>query len=204
MSIAVVDYNAGNLRSVETALKHLRAEFFITSDPDKILKADKLIFPGVGEARAAMKVLHETNLDQAITDYYKSGRPFLGICLGSQIILDSSEESRTACLGLIPGVARRFPRQAGYKVPHMGWNQVLHNGSHYLFKGIPDAASFYFVHSYYPDPYEQKARITDTEYMIKFCSTLSVNNLTAVQFHPEKSGKYGLKLLQNFLAARGI
>jgi len=204
MSIAVVDYNAGNLRSVETALKHLHADFFITNNPEKILEAEKLIFPGVGEAGAAMNVLKATGLAQAISNFYKSGRPLLGICLGSQIILDRSEESDTICLALVPGAARRFPQHAGYKVPHMGWNQVVHDGSHYLFQGIPSGASFYFVHSYYPDPSNKKACITETEYMIRFCSGLCLDNLSAVQFHPEKSGKYGLKLIQNFLNLSGL
>jgi glutamine amidotransferase len=199
MSIAVVDYNAGNLRSVETALKYLGADFFISNWPEKIRAADKLIFPGVGEAKAAMQVLEASGLGQAITEFHKSGRPVLGICLGSHIVLGSSEESETRCLGLVPGTARRFPRVAGYKVPHMGWNQVNHDGKHYLFKGIPSGSSFYFVHSYYPDPQDREACIARTEYMLEFCSGLCLENLAAFQFHPEKSGACGLKLLENFI-----
>ncbi len=199
MRIAVVDYNAGNLRSVETALKHLGADFFVSNRPEGILAADKLIFPGVGEAKAAMGVLNTSGLDRAIDDFYQSGRPVLGICLGSHIVLSDSEESNTQCLGLVPGTARRFPQVRGFKVPHMGWNQVMHDGTHRLFKGIPSGSSFYFVHSYYPEPRESGTCIARTGYMIEFCSGLCLENLAAFQFHPEKSGACGLKLLENFI-----
>jgi glutamine amidotransferase len=202
MNIVVVDYNAGNLRSIETALRFLKADFFISNDPLKILKADRLIFPGVGEAKAAMQVLQATHLAEAISDFFKSGRPLLGICLGSAIILDKSEESNTKFLGLIPGLAKLFPRKPGYKVPHMGWNQVFQKQDCQLFRDIPVGTSFYFVHSYYPEPRDKKMRIAETDYIVNFSSGLKMNNLVAVQFHPEKSGKYGLKLLQNFLEWR--
>jgi glutamine amidotransferase len=201
MRIAVVDYNAGNLRSVETALKHLGADFFVSNRPEQVLAADKLIFPGVGEAGAAMDMLNTSGLGRAIGEFYKSGRPVLGICLGSQIVLTGSEESDTRCLDLVPGTARRFPPVKGFKVPHMGWNQVIHDGAHHLFRGIPSGSSFYFVHSYYPDPRDPKMCIARTGYMIEFCSGLCLENLAAFQFHPEKSGKYGLKLLENFIHA---
>jgi len=199
MKTIVVDYDAGNLRSVQTALLFLKTDFKVSNDPEVVAKADRLIFPGVGEAGAAMGVLARTGLDEAIRTFYKTGRPLMGICLGSQIILERSEESSTTCLGLLPGTARRFPSMQGFKVPHMGWNQVAPVGAHPLFKGVPATASFYFVHSYYPDP-APEAVLARTGYMINFPSALGHDNLVATQFHPEKSGKYGLKLLGNFLA----
>ncbi|RPJ08576.1 MAG: imidazole glycerol phosphate synthase subunit HisH [Spirochaetaceae bacterium] len=199
MKTCVVDYKAGNLRSVQTALEFLKADFIVTADPDVVAGADKLIFPGVGEARAAMSVLEETGLGKAIQEFHKTGKPLLGICLGSQIILESSEESDTLCLGLIPGKARLFPSTPGFKIPHMGWNQVSPVREHEVMKGVPTNASFYFVHSYYPEP-GPDAVLAKSEYMISFPAALAKDNLVAFQFHPEKSGKYGLALLENFLA----
>lgn len=197
--VGVVDYDAGNLTSVETALKFLKAEYIISSHPEQLQDTEQLIFPGVGEARTAMQNLRSRGFDQFMGDYFKSGRPMLGICLGSQIVLSTSEEHDTTCLDIVPGTARRFSRNSGLKVPHMGWNQVYPVGSSPLFADIPGGISFYFVHSYYPDPHAVSAVLATTEYGITFTSALQLDNLHAVQFHPEKSGKWGLKLLQNFL-----
>ena len=197
--IGVVDYHAGNLKSVETALRFLKANFFISANPGDFKKADKLIFPGVGDAHAAMNVLKKTGLGDAIREFFTSGKPVLGICLGCQIVLTHSEERDTPCLDLIRGEVIRFPSITGYKVPHMGWNQVKHGNRHPVFKNIPENSSFYFVHSYYPKPENDGCRASETEYCIQFCSAVQKDNLIAVQFHPEKSGKKGLLLLSNFL-----
>ncbi len=199
MTIGVVDYRAGNLKSVETALRYLDFRFIISQEPEKILKTDRLIFPGVGEAGSAMNVLERTGLGEAIEDFARSGKLILGICLGCQIILDRSEESNTRCLGLIGGIAKMFPLDSGLKIPHMGWNRVFGRQEHFLFKDIPAGASFYFVHSYYPLPNLKETEIAYTEYGLRFSSALAHENITAVQFHPEKSGQYGLLLLKNFL-----
>lgn len=196
----VVDYNAGNLKSVETALRFLKADFFISAHPEDFKKADKLIFPGVGDAHAAMKILNSSGLGEAIRTFYSTGKPVLGICLGCQIIYTHSEEGDTACLDLIQGEVVRFPPVPGYKVPHMGWNQVIHQNRHPVFQHIPENSSFYFVHSYYPKPDNDTYVAGETEYCVRFSSAVHKNNLLAVQFHPEKSGKKGLKLLSNFLA----
>ncbi len=199
VKIGIVDYEAGNLKSVETALRYLHADYFISSDPSVLKKGDKIIFPGVGEARSAMRILSERGLDQFIKDFFKSGKPLLGICLGCQIVLKSSEENSTYCLGLVPGVSREFSVEMGLKIPHMGWNQVSIKGSHYIFRDIPDNGSFYFVHSFYPELDKSSQVIGSTEYGIEFSSAFSVDNLVALQFHPEKSGPFGLKILDNFI-----
>ncbi|TVR31464.1 MAG: imidazole glycerol phosphate synthase subunit HisH [Spirochaetaceae bacterium] len=202
MSVGIVDYEAGNLKSVETALLALGARIVVADRPEVLLKADRLIFPGVGDAAAAMRVLKARGLDQAIVQFVNSGRPVLGICLGSQVVLDASEENGAVCLGLVAGIARRFAPDSGLKIPHMGWNQVEPTADHYLFSAIPPGASFYFVHSYYPQPQDSAAVIGCTDYGVRFTAALSQGNLAAVQFHPEKSGRYGLQMLQNFLQCR--
>src|SRR5208337_4311377 len=148
----VLDYGAGNLTSVENALRHLGARFRTTNDPAVLADAESVIFPGVGEAAASMAVLRKTGLDEGLRTFVASGRKVLGICIGCQVIFDRSEERDTSCLGLVPGVVRRFPSGAGLKVPHMGWNAVHFTRPHPVFAGIPQDTSFYFVHSYYPDP----------------------------------------------------
>lgn len=200
MRLGVVDYEAGNLRSVETALKKIGADFFVSDDPKELLGSDRLIFPGVGDAKAAMNVLERSGLADAVRSFFESGKRILGICVGSQIVLDASEENDARCLGLVPGSARRFPDQKGLKVPHMGWNQVEDVEGHPLFDGISSGTSFYFVHSYYPDPDYTEHRLGTTEYGIRFAAGVCRENLTAVQFHPEKSGGAGLKLLANFVS----
>jgi glutamine amidotransferase len=195
----VVDYRAGNLRSVETALRHLEARFEISDRPEDIAAAERLIVPGVGEARAAMDQLAASGLDGAIDALYRSGRPLLGICLGCQIIFDRSEERATSCLGLIPGTARRFTAAPDRKVPHMGWNRVFQRRSHPLFAEIPDGTFFYFLHSYYPVPADVEVVIGDCQYGPRFAAAVAKDNLAACQFHPEKSADNGLRLLANFL-----
>lgn len=194
----IVDYNAGNLKSVETASKYIGVEFTVSSDPEKIKNADRLVFPGVGEAKSAMEYLKNTGIGNAILDFYKKGNPLLGICLGSQIVLSASEENETECLGIIHGKVVLFPGNMGLKVPHMGWNQVKHKNRHKIFKSIPENSSFYFVHSYYPCPDDTSLVIGETDYGLKFASGIEKDNLVSFQFHPEKSGPVGLKLLENF------
>jgi glutamine amidotransferase len=204
--VAVIDYQAGNLRSVETALRHLGAEFRVTARPQEALEAERLLVPGVGEARAAMQVLDPAGLGQAVREFAASGRPVLGICLGAQVIFERSEERNTPCLGILPGEVRRFPpslRQAGLKVPHMGWNRVFQRGSgHPLLAGVPDGSWFYFVHSYYPQPAAPELVLAECEYGLRFAAGVGRGNLAAFQFHPEKSGAPGLRLLANFLEWR--
>ncbi len=205
MRVAVIDYQAGNLRSVETALRHLGAEFCITARPEEALGAERLLVPGVGEARAAMEVLDPGGLGQAVREFAASGRPVLGICLGAQVIFARSEERDTPCLGILPGTVRRFPpslRQAGLKVPHMGWNRVFARGGHPLLDGVPDGSWFYFVHSYYPQPADPGLVLAECEYGLRFAAGVGRGNLAAFQFHPEKSGSPGLRLLANFLEWR--
>lgn len=203
MRIGVVDYDAGNLTSVETALRALGADFVLSPDPDTLTLCDRLVFPGVGDAGSAMAVLRERGLDQMLRDFSGSGKLILGICLGAQIVLDRSEESDTACLGLIPGRAVRFPSDAGVKIPHMGWNTVEPVQPHPLFEQCGGDASFYFVHSYYPEPEYGQSVLSRTHYAgFDFASAIQRENIWAVQFHPEKSGKSGLAMLQSFLSFR--
>jgi imidazole glycerol-phosphate synthase subunit HisH len=199
VKVGLVDYDAGNLRSVELALDHLGAKYVVSQDPKDLADLDRLIFPGVGEARSAMDVLKAKNLDVMIQEFAASGKPLLGICLGCQILMTLSEERETGCLDIFPGKVRKFPKGTGLKIPHMGWNQVWHKGRHRIFDGIPDGVSFYFVHSYYVECGEEDLEICTTDYGLDFTSGIARKNVIAFQFHPEKSGEYGLKLLDNFL-----
>lgn len=202
--IGVVDYKAGNLKSVETALKKVRAKFFISDDPKLLLQSDKMIFPGVGEAGTAMSVLKKSGLDICIKDFAASGKPLLGICLGSQIIFDHSEESDTECLGLVSGNIKRFQQSPGekLKIPQIGWNPIQMSDP-ILFNGIPEGTSFYFVHSYYICPEDSATTIASAEYGIEFTAAVRKGNVWGTQFHPEKSGRYGLKILENFAGYKG-
>ena len=202
--IVILDYKAGNLTSVQRALDFLGRESVITSDFDKVMKADKLIFPGVGAAGQAMSDLERLKLDRALRESYHGGKPILGICLGTQIIMEWSEENGTQCLGLIKGKVRRFHENLrdregkNLKVPHMGWNGVSLRHRHPLFDGVEPASEFYFVHSYYPVPEGSDHVLGETDYGSLFASVLVIKNLVAVQFHLEKSGRPGLKILSNF------
>ncbi|MDY7037582.1 MAG: imidazole glycerol phosphate synthase subunit HisH [Thermodesulfobacteriota bacterium] len=207
--IAIIDYEAGNLTSVKRALNFMGYESVITSDFTRITKSDRIIFPGVGAAGKAMSNLKSLKLDQAILESFHNGRPILGICLGTQIIMEWSQENDTHCLGLIKGEVRRFPEnltdheQKRLKVPHMGWNDMKLKRRHPLFEGVDPESEFYFVHSYYPAPTNPDETLGETDYGIGFASVLVVNNLVAMQFHPEKSGRPGLKILSNFCKWNG-
>ncbi len=197
--VAVVDYAAGNLTSVETALKRLGSRYVVSADPRELESCDRLIFPGVGEASTAMRELSKRGLDTFLKEYAESGKAMLGICIGCQIILSHSEENDTRCLNILPGEVKRFSRESGLKIPHMGWNEVRVQKESPLFAGIRDGSSFYFVHSYYPRPAEPEDVLAVTDYGGLFPAAFSRRNVFAVQFHPEKSGERGIQLLSNFL-----
>lgn len=193
--VAVVDYNAGNIRSVLCALERLGADAVLTNKPEEILSADHVIFPGVGEASSAMAELENRDL---ISTLKHVTAPFLGICLGMQLMNAFSEEGNTSLLGLTDERVTLFPSGRGYKIPHVGWNTIEYDVSSPLFKGMKGDVYMYFVHSYYVP--ESKLAIAYTEYdEIKFTSALSKDNFFGVQFHPEKSGVQGERLLENFL-----
>ncbi|MBU4199912.1 MAG: imidazole glycerol phosphate synthase subunit HisH [Verrucomicrobia bacterium] len=199
--IAIVNYKAGNLTSVQLAFDHLKVPCEITSDPARILAADRVVFPGVGSAGAAMQSIRALGLDETLRTVVQKGMPFLGICLGTQIIFDSLEEDGgVQGLGIIPGTVRRFmPDNPRDKVPQIGWNTVTWSRPHPLFEGIAKGSEFYFVHSYYPAPASGAVILGETEYAgVRFASVVGLNNLAATQFHPEKSGRIGLRLLENF------
>ena len=196
--IAVVDYGAGNLRSVVNALTRLGYQPKITSRPRDLLDAQAVILPGVGAAADTIENLETLGMADPICQLIREGRPFLGICIGLQILFMGTEEGGGhKCLGIIPGRVRRLP--SGLKIPHMGWNQVKQVGSHPIFDGIPDGANFYFVHSYYAEPDDKSLVAGETEYGIPICSVIARGNLIATQFHPEKSGELGLKMYDNFM-----
>lgn len=202
--IAIIDYNAGNLRSVENALRYLGADYRITSKPEILSKSDKAIFPGVGEAGQAMSYLKESGLNEALKSFAAQGKALLGICLGCQILLDHSEESDTELLGLIPGNVRRYPPIEGIKIPQIGWNTVRHDGS-VIFKSIPSNSSFYFVNSYYLSTRLSDESISPwvcgiSDHGLEFAAAVHRNNVWGTQFHPEKSGSIGLNLLKNFIS----
>jgi len=204
--IAIIDYRAGNLTSVKLAFETLKVQAEITSDPEKILAAERVVFPGVGAAGAAMAELRRLALGDALLAAVRAGKPFLGICLGTQILLDRSEEDGgTPCLGLVPGQVTRFrPTDRRDKIPQIGWNTVRFRRPHPLFAGIEDDSEFYFVHSYYPAPRDRDYVLGETEYAgTTFASVIGRGSLVATQFHPEKSGKVGLRLLANFLGWNG-
>lgn len=203
--IAIVNYQAGNLASVQRALSYLGYESKITSNPSEILKAKRVIFPGVGAAGTAMEDLKKTGMGEALKEIYLRKIPLLGICLGTQVIFEYSEEDNTPCLGILSGTVKAFPYplkdpEEGeiLKVPHMGWNYVEFIKPHPVFVNIPPGAEFYFVHSYYPSPQYPENVLGITDYGIKFSSVVASKSLVAVQFHPEKSGGPGLKILDNF------
>lgn len=200
--IAIVDYRAGNLTSVQLALRALSAEAEITADASVIRRAERVIFPGVGAAGSAMHNLASMGLVEVLKEVVGAGTPFLGICLGTQILFESSEEDGgTETLGLLPGRIPKFrPTDRWDKVPQIGWNQVSVVRPHPVLEGIADGSEFYFVHSFYPAPSDPGVTIGQTSYAgTTFSSAVGRGNLVATQFHPEKSGRIGLRLLDNFL-----
>lgn len=202
--IAIIDYDAGNLTSVQRALRELGAESCITREPSVIAAADRVIFPGVGAAGACMASLRATGMDDALRDAVARGAPVLGICVGMQLLFERSEEDGGVdCLGLLPGTVRRFrPAERALKVPHMGWNPVRFADGEPLAAGIAPGSAFYFVHAYFCDPDPALAAIATSDHGEPFCAGVRRDALVAVQFHPEKSGPVGLRLLRNFVEAR--
>ena len=196
--ITIIDYGAGNLRSVVNAVSRLGYEANVTTSPAEVLKAQAVILPGVGAAADTMANLRQHGLDIPIRQFIAEGKPFLGVCIGMQVLLSDTEEGGNhQCLGIIPGAVRKFP--PGLKVPHIGWNQLKQKIEHPVFEGIADGANFYFVHSYYVEPDDRGVVAGETEYGLPFCSVVARDNLIATQFHPEKSGEVGLKIYDNFI-----
>ncbi len=204
--IAVIDYGMGNLRSVEQALRHVAGEqsVVVTSDPAEVLAATRVVFPGQGAMPDCVRELDARGLRQPVLDA-AANKPFLGICIGLQMLFEHSEEGNAAGLGILPGRVRRFPSgmhdAAGnkLKVPHMGWNEVRQSRSHPLWAGIAPDARYYFVHSYYVEPADATLETAYTEYPFRFTSAVGRDNIFAVQFHPEKSQQAGLSLSFNFV-----
>jgi glutamine amidotransferase len=198
--VIVLDYGAGNLRSVARAIEHVGFTADVSSDARALDDADAVVMPGVGAAADTMRNLQQGGFVEPLRAYINAGRPFLGVCMGFQALLDVSEEGgEHPCLGIVPGRVRRFAGGEGMKVPHMGWNNVAQTREHPLFEGIPDGSYFYFVHGYYPDPQDESLVIGRTDYGVTFASAIARDNLAATQFHPEKSGQHGLRVYHNFL-----
>jgi len=196
--IVIVDYGAGNLRSVQNALRSLGHEPTVSASAQDVAGARAVILPGVGAASSAMQELERLGLVNALMQHMEADRPFLGVCLGLQLLLTVTEEGGlTPCLGVIPGWVKKL--SADLKIPHMGWNQVRQRQRHPIFAGIPDNSNFYFVHSYYGEAEDKALVVGETEYGVTFGSVIARGNLIATQFHPEKSGEMGLKLYDNFL-----
>ncbi len=197
--IAILDYDAGNLKSVEKALQYLGEECIVTRDKEKLLKADKIILPGVGAFGDAMEKLHKFGLVDVIHKLVKENKPFLGICLGLQLMFESSEEGPgVKGLGLLPGKIVKFPEKEGFKIPHMGWNSIDVKEGSRLFKGVSNNSYVYFVHSYYLQAENENDVAATTEYITHVHASVEHDNIFACQFHPEKSGDVGLRILKNF------
>jgi glutamine amidotransferase len=196
--IVIIDYGAGNLRSVLNAISRLGYQAKITSTARELVTAQVVILPGVGAAADSMANLRRLGLVSPIRRFIAEGRPFLGVCIGLQLLFTGTEEGGWhECLDVIPGVVRRLP--PGLKIPHMGWNQLTQRISHPIFRGIPDEANFYFVHSFYAEPEDTSIVAGTTSYGISMCSIVIRDNLIATQFHPERSGEHGLRMYSNFL-----
>jgi len=199
--IAIIDYGASNLRSVVKALEKVGHSPLVVETPEQIINAKGLLLPGQGASGPAMRALENRGLVTPILDSIDRGVPYLGVCLGLQLLMDSSDESEEPCLGILRGDTVRFPADLPHtlKVPHMGWNQVRLCGDHPVLEGIPQHSNFYFVHSYIARPKDQRVVAGISEHGVEFCSIVAQENLVATQFHPEKSGMLGLKLYHNFV-----
>lgn len=205
--IGIVDYNAGNITSVERALKSLSVQYIRSKNPEDLKSCSKLIFPGVGEASYAMNQLKVTGLGDFLKGWAKDGKPLMGICLGSQIIFDYSEEGGVECLGLLKGTIQHFSKvwdkegnsSSTLKIPQMGWNDLNYaNGSSKLLQGVPEHSDFYFVHSYLIQPEDSSIIKAYVDYGTKVPACVEKDNIAAFQFHPEKSGELGLRILKNY------
>jgi len=208
-TVAVVDYGMGNLRSVSQAVMHVArgsdVDVIVTSDPDAVYAAERIVLPGQGAMPDCMRELRESGLQEAVLDA-AANKPLMGVCVGMQMLLSRSEEGPTDGLGLIPGEVLRFrlegrlqPDGSRYKVPQMGWNQVIQARPHPIWNDVPDGAYFYFVHSYYARPSDAHHSVGETDYGQRFTCALARDNIFATQFHPEKSAEHGLALYRNFL-----
>ncbi len=195
--IAIIDYGAGNLRSVAKAFERLGFPPRVTTEPKVVMGADAVVLPGVGAAGDTMNSLASHGMVDVIREVIARQRPFFGVCLGLQLLFQTSEEGGAQCLGVLPGKVRGLP--VSVKVPHIGWNQVEITIEHPVFDGVPAGSNFYFVHSYYADPADKSLVASKTDYGISFCSAIAQGNLVATQFHPEKSGDIGLKVYDNFV-----
>ena len=205
--IGIIDYNAGNIKSVEMALESMAIPYILGKKPEDLKNVDRLIFPGVGDAAYAMKQLKSTGFDMFLKEHAQAQTPIMGICLGSQIIFEHSEEGDTDCLGLVPGKITHFKNifdregipTNGLKIPHMGWNSLAITENAKLFQGIEQGAYVYFVHSYYLDAANKQDVSATTEYNVTIDAAVERDNVFACQFHPEKSGEVGLHILKNFV-----
>jgi glutamine amidotransferase len=204
LNLAVVDYDAGNTLSVTRALEKVGARVYLTSDPEEVLTADAVVLPGVGAFGDCVRKLKERGMDEACLETYRIGKPFLGVCIALQVFFEASEESPgVEGLGILPGKVVKFD-VGGLKVPHMGWNELDVVREHPILRGL-GGEDFYFVHSYHPEPEEDSDLLGESDYGGRFCAAAGRENLAAVQFHPEKSSRAGLKLYENFLSwARGL
>ncbi len=213
MKLVVVDYESGNLRSVSRALESCGVAPLVSGDPQDLSNADAVALPGVGSGPAAMTALQQRGLVEPLREFALSGRPFLGICLGLQLLLDwTDEEGGAPCLGIVPGRVKRLPPTTSggtgfngtppptLKIPHMGWNSVTLNANHQALSDIDSNSYFYFVHSYYAEPADSAGVLGTTEYGLPFCSVYAQKGIVATQFHPEKSGAVGLRIYRNFVA----
>lgn len=202
--ITIIDYHAGNITSVKRALMHLGIDCRVSGDPKEILTAEKIIFPGVGNALSSMEYLNVSGIGIALKEAYIRNTPILGICLGTQIIFDHSEEGDVNCLGLISGHVQKFAQtDTKLKIPHMGWNDISIKKPHPVFKGLRPSDEFYFVHSYYVSPENKNVILAVCDYISDFPAAVAQGNIIAVQFHPEKSGAPGLSILKEFSNWKG-
>lgn len=196
--IGIIDYQAGNLTSMLYAVEYLGYQARRVTDPEELVDCSQVIFPGVGEARAAMDILQQERMDQALREFIRTGRPLLGVCIGAQILLSHSEERNTVCLDIIPGQVRRFSSKK-LKVPQIGWNALQQKEPSALFRDVPDGSPVYYVNSYYMQLEDSRMVLAQSEYGLCFDALIRHENVVATQFHPEKSGPVGLQLLNNFL-----